>query len=309
MLAEVPECGRSYQQWARPGLYPHAHPDAFEVCLLTRGQVNWWVEERGYTLSAGDVFITQPGERHGAIGSIVQPCELYWVQFVVDDLSGWDHDGKDSLRRALALLPERFFHASSGLAACIMALVTEHRRSDQYSKTAARAALQTALIAIVRESSEAHKPSLSRPVQQALIWMTDRIEEPFNVEEVAAAVGFSAARLQARFQQEMSTSVGEHRSRLRLQRAKELLAGTDVSVTEIAHRLSFPSSQYFATFFRRRVGVTPSRYRQQVLAHARPHRRDSDQIQRPDDRARSRRPAQHDDRRAPQSTVEFGVPA
>lgn len=91
--------------------------------------------------------------------------------------------------------------------------------------------------------------------------MASRAEEPFTVPDVAGAVGLSSVRLQARFRRELNCSVGEHRNRLRLHAAKRWLRDSDRPVTEIAHRLGFASSQYFATFFQHRVGVSPRGYR------------------------------------------------
>ena len=52
--------------------------------------------------------------------------------------------------------------------------------------------------------------------------------------------------------------------RLRIERARLLLAETDMPITMIAADLGYSSSQHFATSFRRDTGTTPSRYRRQV---------------------------------------------
>jgi AraC-like DNA-binding protein len=51
---------------------------------------------------------------------------------------------------------------------------------------------------------------------------------------------------------------GEYLLRRKVRRAGELLAGGDVSVTEVAQALGFSSSQYFATVFRRYRHQRPS---------------------------------------------------
>lgn len=47
-------------------------------------------------------------------------------------------------------------------------------------------------------------------------------------------------------------------------RVEELLAATDMSVTEIAFRYGFSSSQYFATVFKRLCCSTPTQYRRMM---------------------------------------------
>ncbi|HVX46202.1 MAG TPA: cupin domain-containing protein, partial [Mycobacteriales bacterium] len=67
LLAEVPFCARTDQRAGRPGLHPHAHRDAFEVCLVQRGALDCWVEDQIFTVRAGEAFLTRPGEHHGSV--------------------------------------------------------------------------------------------------------------------------------------------------------------------------------------------------------------------------------------------------
>lgn len=266
LLPEVPVCGRSDQRAARPGLEPHVHPDALEVCLLTRGEVDWWVEDRVFTVDAGDVFVTHPGERHGGVGSVVHPCELYWFQLATRPrlLDNWPGTDAAAIRRDIMCLPVRTFEASPFLVQSIRCLIDEHRHRQPHATSAARAALHAVVVSLIREAGEARAPEISLPVQHAMNWMSKRVEQPFGVDDVAAAVGLSTVRLQARFRRELNCSVGEHRNRLRVHRAKLLLRDTDQSITTIAHQMCFASSQYFATFFRQHVGMQPSAYREQI---------------------------------------------
>ena len=52
-----------------------------------------------------------------------------------------------------------------------------------------------------------------------------------------------------------------YQQNLRLQRAKELLSSTDMSIKEIAYRLNFDSPDYFSSKFKAKVGCKPSEYR------------------------------------------------
>ena len=65
--------------------------------------------------------------------------------------------------------------------------------------------------------------------------------------------------------------------KVRIEAAKQRLAARDESITQIAMRLGFASSQYFATTFKRITGVTPRAYRQGIFPHGPSHRRDDGQ--------------------------------
>jgi len=49
---------------------------------------------------------------------------------------------------------------------------------------------------------------------------------------------------------------------VRLARAKDLLTQTDLSMTHVSGMTGFSEPPRFSAFFRRRVGLTPSDYRQ-----------------------------------------------
>lgn len=51
---------------------------------------------------------------------------------------------------------------------------------------------------------------------------------------------------------------------LKTERAKELLETDEFSITEIAHRLGYSSSQYFANQFRNETGKTPTRWKSTI---------------------------------------------
>ena len=61
---------------------------------------------------------------------------------------------------------------------------------------------------------------------------------------------------------------------LRLERAKQLLTGTDLSATRVAELCGFRTPQYLCHVFRRAVGATPIEYRLGKLPHwAKPRRK------------------------------------
>ena len=56
-------------------------------------------------------------------------------------------------------------------------------------------------------------------------------------------------------------SVSQWMHRYMLAEAKYLLKYTDLSVQEIAYKLSFPNQSFFGKFFKQRLGVSPTKYR------------------------------------------------
>lgn len=239
-------------------LAPHRHPDAYEICYLADGCVDWWVESETHTLRRGNLYITKPGEWHGGVYSIMHPCELYWIQVVSGPLP-------ESLRSGLADLTRRVFPGSAHVSTFYETLLQEHRAITPLRDIACRAALHTLLITILRDASQKNVPdTLSPAITAALALLATDLSMPLTVEQVAQSVGLSVPRLVERFLGEVGETPGEWRTRRRLQAAQRALREDNATVTEIAFRFGFASSQYFATAFKRQFGLSPTQW---VMVH------------------------------------------
>lgn len=84
-----------------------------------------------------------------------------------------------------------------------------------------------------------------------------------KVQELLRACRHSTSTLQRRFKALLGRSPKEEISRLRLDRARQLLVDTDLPIGEIASRCGFSELKHLSTIFRKSVGVSPIQYRQQ----------------------------------------------
>lgn len=84
-----------------------------------------------------------------------------------------------------------------------------------------------------------------------------------SVQEVAAQAGVTTGLFIRQFAALFGETPHQLRVRMRLERAKRLLATTDMAVTDICFEVGFSSVGSFSAQFRRRVGVTPTAYRTQ----------------------------------------------
>jgi AraC family transcriptional regulator len=103
-------------------------------------------------------------------------------------------------------------------------------------------------------------------LRNAIEYLEAHLADDIGLDDVAAVVGLSTAHLADLFRQ--GTGDPPHRWLMnrRLARACELLANPSLSITEIAHRCGFASSQHLAAVTRRRLATTPTAYRRQLLS-------------------------------------------
>jgi AraC-like DNA-binding protein len=86
------------------------------------------------------------------------------------------------------------------------------------------------------------------------------LEDPLTVDGIAAEAGMSTSHFIRRFAAVFGETPHQVRIRARLDRAKELLAAGERSVTDVCMEVGFSSLGSFSDSFARRVGVAPSVY-------------------------------------------------
>jgi len=78
---------------------------------------------------------------------------------------------------------------------------------------------------------------------------------------LAAKVGMGLGRFLREFRVSFEATPHQYVQQRRLARARELLRGTDASLSTVALETGFASHSHFSTAFRAAFGVTPTGYR------------------------------------------------
>jgi AraC family transcriptional regulator len=141
-------------------------------------------------------------------------------------------------------------------------LTAELRATDTAAPLAAHGCALELLAATVRETcSEQPRPRWLASAEELL---RSRVRESVALGELAQAVGVHPAHLARAFRAHYGVSVGEHSRRLRVAWAARELAGGERSLAEIAVEAGFADQSHLTRVFKRHVGTTPARYREQT---------------------------------------------
>jgi two-component system, response regulator YesN len=82
-----------------------------------------------------------------------------------------------------------------------------------------------------------------------------------SVQAVAEALSISTSYLSKLVKRHLDRSVVDYLTEFRMEKAKELLATTDLMTHEVAEAAGYPDARYFSSLFKRHVGMTPTEYR------------------------------------------------
>jgi AraC family L-rhamnose operon regulatory protein RhaS len=124
------------------------------------------------------------------------------------------------------------------------------------------------LLDVLAEQQLEESPSLATRRRTVELFLNDLVENPASCAEawtlgsMAAQCGMGITTMAKYCRQLVNTGPMSFLNQCRLDHAAKSLAGeSTASVTEIAMSAGFNSSQYFATFFRKRYKMSPMEYR------------------------------------------------
>lgn len=170
--------------------------------------------------------------------------ELTKSVFVVDGNRLTTAGGTSSIDLMLKLIAEEHSEDLANLVA------------DQLIYTSIRTDQDTQRLSVPTRIGVRH-PKLSQVIQM----METNIEEPISPSTLAKDVGMSTRQLERLFRRYLNRSPKRYYMELRLQKARNLLMQTDMSVINVALACGFASPSHFSKCYRAHYDTTPYRER------------------------------------------------
>jgi len=266
------------QDW---GLDWHCN-EGIEIGYVSAGRLPFAVGDESWLVGPGHLTITRPWQRH-RVGDPRVPASHYsWIILDVRmrrpnqrwQWPKWLLQSKDELHRLTGMLrgneqpvwrgDRRIGDCFTRLDECVSEPGSETRPA--LLKIAVNELL--VLLAGLLESRNPHLdeslPGGARTVRLFLEALHRRLDEPWTLDSMAEACGLARTRFATHCREIANATPVEFLTRCRIDAAAQLLTGQpNLSVTEIAFRCGFQSSQYFARVFRQQRGLPPSAWRNQ----------------------------------------------
>lgn len=183
-------------------------------------------------------------ENQDSFSEVFENVDLTKSVFVVDGKRMTTAGGTASIDLMLKIIAEDWGEDLSSAVAD--QLIYSSIRTDQDSQ---RLSIPTRI--------GVRHPKLSQVIQM----MENNIEEPISPSVLASDVGMSTRQLERLFRRYLNRSPKRYYMELRLQKARNLLMQTDMSVINVALACGFTSPSHFSKCYRSHYGTTPYRER------------------------------------------------
>jgi AraC family transcriptional regulator len=103
-----------------------------------------------------------------------------------------------------------------------------------------------------------------RKLNLATEFIRENIERDLGITEIANAVDLSPFHFARSFKQATGVSPHQFLIKSRIERAKALLAKSELPIVEVGFRVGFKNQSHFTTLFRKLTSLTPKAYRETV---------------------------------------------
>lgn len=235
----------------------------YQLLYLTEGEGTFHsASVKSARIKEGDIFLLFPGEWHSYNPTPSIGWKSYWI--------GFKGKNMDDRIQAGFLSPQKpIYHI--GYSSDVVYLYKE-----AYKTAVQEAAYSQQLLAGIVNHLIGLMYSLERNnilgrdaervqlVNKVRLRIRESLESSLTIQQIAIELGISYSNLRKLFKEYTGIAPAMYQQDLRLQRAKELLATTNISIKEIAYKLNFDSPDYFSSKFKIKTGVKPSDFRKSM---------------------------------------------
>lgn len=244
----------------------HCH-NFYHFLYITGGGGSILVDGKANEVTDNDVFLFQPGVYHEITANVADPMRAIELKFITEDAGLID---------GIKRLPVRFSNKSAQIKSMFCNLVAEALDKQPFYKD--RITLQTIelLLLLFRlhivATCRSDEPDMKLPIDgndtrheladRLLKYIRKHFNRKITLEELSGEFNINKHYLCRVFSKALGISPIRYVNNLRLEKTKDLLVESELSITEISEAVGFNSIHYLSRFFTHKEGIAPIDYRQ-----------------------------------------------
>ncbi|PEQ93891.1 hypothetical protein CN481_09590 [Bacillus sp. AFS006103] len=102
------------------------------------------------------------------------------------------------------------------------------------------------------------------PVETAKKWITDNLGESITIDKIAKAIHMNPTYFCEYFKNQTGETILDYVTKVRLEKAKELLIATDLKIYDISQHVGYSDTKYFSKLFKKYFGEVPSKFKEKA---------------------------------------------
>ena len=255
--------------WNSPYWEPHWH-ECMEITLVQRGVVSSTVDEKKYTVSAGQVLIVPPTAIHG--GSILTDDTLY--RTIKVELSEFLNSTR-ATSKCISVFMERkidfpIVTDNSEIVALINDMIEANQKNQQFSIVAA---FYKFLSVIYANSASTKNTNETKGFIDVFQYIRENLCSPLSTKDICKKFNYNETYFCRKFKNQTGLTVTRYILLNRLENVCRLIGSESKPIGDICVECGFSDFSYFCAAFKKVYGTSPTKYRE-MLKNAPPTHKD-----------------------------------
>lgn len=254
---------------------PHWHNEV-ELILLTKGRASFKLDSSRFELKSDQLLIANKGVIHSGTARKNNSCEWYAIVFELELLNSRIEDNCQ-LKYLNPLLNNKYIlkpfisgedDFSENIIKITKQIIKQYYKREKGYEMKIKSLLFDLFyqyitnnkIDIVKKKSH-HK---MMRLKQVLAYIHDNYDKKIRLKEIAEIANLNQQYFSRFFKREIKKTPIEYINFYRVNKAKQLLQGTDSQIMEIAFDVGFNNFSYFIKVFKKFVDCTPMEYKEKL---------------------------------------------
>ena len=246
--------------------------DFWELCYVEKGEITLCTDGEEKPLSKGQLAIVSPDTTHSYFSSNGNKNKAFVICF-------------ESSSQSLKSIGESTFSLMEEHLACVKKIISEYKQTFRINEEDMMELLpmpgfggqqtiilltEYLIICLLRMRSLEKNPDVvilhedkfyEGIVNVIVEFFRENLHRKITLEEVCKKVNYSSSFICRAFKEQTGETLVSYFTRLKVEKAKNLLEKTDMSIVSVAGELGFSEAKYFTAIFRKYAGMTPTEYK------------------------------------------------
>ena len=245
----------------------HAH-DFYHMIFIIGGKGDIYADKDRYEISENDIFLFAPKTEHEIITNSADPMSSIEIKFHVND---------SEIKEQLNNLNVKVQSPDEEFRLKLESVLEEAITKTKYYKEMINIQAAGIMLELLRGSQSNNKVvhlkeyllnensktinKCTRELKRVLEYINRNFVEEITLKHLSEVANLNATYLCKQFTKVYNISPIQYVNNLRIEKAKELMLYSDLSITEISAAVGFQSVHYFSRYFKKKENISPMEYK------------------------------------------------
>ncbi|WP_310604162.1 AraC family transcriptional regulator [Anaerosporobacter sp.] len=226
-------------------------------CVSGKGWLT--LDSRTWQIKAGDIFVCPPNMPHSYGADSEEPWTKYWAHFRGETAEDYIQLLKFTTASPVQNIGNNI-KLISWFEDIFEILKTGYSQSNLLLSSSYLSNILAYLNTISINNTFINKNDII-DVENVITYMLDNLDKSLTLDDLSDFANITKYHFTRIFKEKTGYPPVEYYTRLKIQKACELLELSDLKISQISFSLGFQTPYYFSTVFKKIIGKSPKQYR------------------------------------------------